>query len=169
MFFSSETEILSASLHSLSEKLQPYLSDMNFRAGFSEPFSDLFKSRTYYLQAVCALDTGMKYSHGGYIFHFSDYALYYMLEHCCGDFEPAQLIPEGLNELSKHGRGTSYLEILKCYLDNECNASRTAAAMYLHRSSLMPKLEKIKSYVDLSTPEKRLYMRLCLYLDTDIP
>lgn len=57
-----------------------------------------------------------------------------------------------------------YWQTLKRYLDNECNASRTASEMYLHRSTLLPRLEKIKSFVALDTPQQRLYLRMCIYL-----
>lgn len=56
------------------------------------------------------------------------------------------------------------MKTLKRYLDNEMNASRTAQDMFLHRSSLMPRLEKIRSLVEMDTPEQRLYIRMCLYL-----
>lgn len=148
----------------LYDNLTPFLQDMNFRAGISEPFSNLFDARTYYAQARSALEIGTEQSSETLIYPFSDYAFLYMLKNCCGEFEPEQMIPESLLTLIHHKGNTDYADTLKHYLDNEMNASRTAQDMFLHRSSLMPRLEKIKSMVDLSTPQQRLYIRMCLYL-----
>ena len=57
-----------------------------------------------------------------------------------------------------------YWETIRQYLDNECNASRTAQDLFLHRSSLLTRLDRIRSLVDMDTPEQRLYLRMCIYL-----
>lgn len=41
---------------------------------------------------------------------------------------------------------------------------KTAQDLFLHRSSLLPRLKKIKSLVNLDTPEQRLYLRMCITL-----
>ena len=148
----------------LDEKLLPYLKDMNFQAGVSERFSDIYKAKDFYAQACKVLEAETGGPLDKYINYFSDHALKYMLEHCCGEFEAEEMMPQGLTELIRHDKGSRYVDTLKCYLDNECNASRTAKQMFLHRSTLMPRLEKIRSYVRLDTPKERLYLRICLYL-----
>ena len=151
----------------LDEKLLPYLKDMNFQAGVSERFSDIYKAKAFYAQAQEVLEAETGGPLDKHINYFSDHALKYMLEHCCGEFEPDDMMPQGLTELIRHDKGSRYVDTLKCYLDNECNASRTAKQMFLHRSTLMPRLEKIRSYVSLDTPAQRLYLRLCLYLRSE--
>lgn len=144
--------------------LTPYLQDMNFRAGMSMPFDDLFRSQSYYLQAKTALRLGLEAHPEQFFFSFQDYALTYMLQHSSGEFEPEVIFPPGLLQLYEYKGGADYWETLKRYLDNECNASRTASEMFLHRSTLLPRLEKIKTFVNLDTAEQRLYLRLCIYL-----
>ena len=51
---------------------------------------------------------------------------------------------------------------LKTYLDNECNASQTANRIFVHRSTLSHRLEKIRQWVHLDTPDQRLYIRMCI-------
>lgn len=148
----------------LERILSPYLHDMNFRAGISMPFDDLFKSKSYYLQAKTALRLGLAADPEQLSFSFEDYALDYMLGHSSGEFEPAVIFPPGLIQLLEYKGGADYWDTLKRYLDNECNASRTANEMFLHRSTLLPRLEKIKTFVDLDTAKQRLYLRICMYI-----
>lgn len=144
--------------------LLPYLRDMNFRAGISAPFQDIFKARDYYLQANAILDVGYELSREQYIYRFEDYILPYMLRHCPGTFETDKILLPGLEQLRTLEGGVDYWDTLRRYLDNECNASKTAQDLFLHRSSLLLRLEKIKSLVHLDTPEQRLYLRMCISL-----
>lgn len=144
--------------------LLPYLTDMNFRAGVSESFDNVFDAYDYYRQAVALLDTGARLSPVQHIYRFNDYALPYMLMNSIGDFTPEVMFSSGLRELLKGETGVDYWETLRRYLDNECNATRTTQDLFLHRSSLLPRLKKIQSIVDMDTPEQRLYLRICLYL-----
>jgi len=147
-----------------SQTLLPFLRDMNFRAGISIPFDEIFKAKSYFLQARTALQFGIETHPEQFYFTFQDYAPTYMLQHSSGEFEPEVIFPPGLVQLINRKGGTDYFDTLKHYLDNECNASRTAAEMFLHRSTLIPRLDKIKTYVDLDTAQQRLYLRMCIYI-----
>lgn len=149
----------------IHEALLPYLKDMNFLAGISTPYNNFFKSRSYYDQATCALETGYSQTQKALIYKFEDYALEYMLMHCCGQLEMELIIPAGLMRLREYKKGNvDYWDTLKRYLDNESNASKTADEMFVHRGTLLPRLEKIKTFVDIDTPSKRLYLRMCMYM-----
>ena len=148
----------------LTNRLVPLLQKLNFFAGVSDSFTDIRGACSGYRQACCALETGVQQSPSDSLFYYTDYVLTYMLGHCSGGLNAQEIMPSGLLQLKDSERGSMDLETLRCYLDNECNASRTAEAMYLHRSSLAPRLERIRSYVDLDTPEQRLYLRICLHM-----
>lgn len=152
------------SIPHLLELLTPFLQDMNFRAGVSEPFTNIFDTRSFYAQACRALETGLEQNTDSFVYRFRDYALAYMLKHCCGEFEPEKIMPASLLKLIQQKGSVDYEDTLKRYLDNGMNASRTAQEMFLHRSSLMPRIEKIRSMVSLDTPKDRLYILMCLYL-----
>jgi len=145
--------------------LEPYLKDMNFLSGVSAPFYDVFKARSHFLQAECALETGFKQAQDKMIYKFEDYVLTYMIMHCAGQFEPEMVLPPGLQRLRNYNSvSADYWDTLRRYLDNESNASQTAKELFLHRSSLLPRLEKIKTFVDMDTPEQRLYLRMCIHI-----
>lgn len=79
------------------------------------------------------------------------------------DAEDLLLLP-GLKQLRRRDGGIDCWDTLRRYLDNECNASKTAQELHLHRSSLLPRLEKIRSMADMDTPQQRLYLRMCIAL-----
>jgi sugar diacid utilization regulator len=77
------------------------------------------------------------------------------------------MIPEGLQKLRcEDGKGgeSDGWRTLKVYLDNEMNGMQTARDLYIHRTTLQNRLRRIEQLVDLGTPQKRLYIRYCMYL-----
>ncbi len=148
----------------LERILTPYLRDMNFRAAVSAPFQDIFKARDHYLQACALLDSGSRHAPQRQLYFMEEFILPYMLEHCAGGFDAENVLLPGLRQLRRRDGGIDYWDTLRRYLDNECNASRTAQELHLHRSSLLPRLEKLRSMVDMDTPEQRLYLRMCIAL-----
>ena len=58
----------------------------------------------------------------------------------------------------------SYIENLKIYLDNNMSASKTAAALYLNRSTLLERIERIKRELnsDLQDADERLLYQILL-------
>lgn len=145
-----------------------FLEDMDFRAGVSDQFEDIQNARQYYLQAECAIETGWEIHPDKQYYLFEDYAVSYMLKHCVGKMEVEFLCPRGLVKLRERGKSNSgdYWETLRIYLENEMNASLTAKQLFLHRSTLVQKLTRIYSIldVDISDPVKRLYVQLCMSL-----
>ena len=63
-------------------------------------------------------------------------------------------------------RGTQYFETLRAYLLNERDIPKTAETLIIHRTTLLYRLKKIKSLlnVDLEDPWKRLYLTLSLWI-----
>lgn len=153
-----------ASGDTIEECLTPYLQDRNFRAGISYPFTNIYDARYYYLQAKAMLETGCSMLPGQLIYSCDNCLLTYMVQHCAGEFLPDLMFSPGLKALQNADNGVDLWDTLRRYLDNECNTSHTAQELYLHRTSLQSRLEKIKSFVSLDTPEERLYLRICMKL-----
>ena len=66
---------------------------------------------------------------------------------------------------SENGSSQLY-QTLRCYLENHQNASRTAAQLFIHRSTLLYRLERISRFLksDLSDPDELLYLLLSFRL-----
>ena len=63
-----------------------------------------------------------------------------------------------------HKRGSDLVRTLYVYFDTGTNASETADRLFLHRNSLLYRLERIQSLtgLDLKEPEARLALQLGL-------
>ena len=91
-----------------------------------------------------------------------------MLDSCVGEQPLEGLLSRGLDALMDHDRqkGSEYIRTLDLYLQNETSISKTAEALFVHRSSLLKRLDKIYRILGntLDTPDERLYLRLCMEL-----
>ncbi len=66
-----------------------------------------------------------------------------MLHNCSGEFKTDMILSDGLKTLRSLDSNVDYWNTLRVYLDNECNASKTANELFIHRSTLLTRLEKI--------------------------
>lgn len=71
-------------------------------------------------------------------------------------------------QLIQYDRANSsnYLQTLRVYLSNNCNMTQTARQLFLHRHTLINRLEKIEEISDLHLDDyySRLYMSIALLL-----
>lgn len=89
-----------------------------------------------------------------------------MLNECTGGLSEQSLYTDSLLSVIQYDKqkNTDYLHTLEVYLKNEMSISKTAADLYLHRNSLLKRLDKLKQLLnsDLEDPEEKLYYRICL-------
>jgi hypothetical protein len=148
--------------------LNDFLTRAGFQAGIYNVFTDIINARFYFRQACCAIEAG-RAIHPSYRYYlFSNYALSCILLNATGDMPPRFVCPSGLLHLRDQSKppNVDYWGTLKVYLDNEMNATRTAKALYLHRSTLCKRLSRIDDILglDIHVPLQRLYVQVCLYL-----
>ena len=150
------------------DKIVPVLNKLGFYVGVSDRFQQLSDIRIAYKKACCAIETGAAHNSNEKVYHFSDYVLSYMLLHAKGEFLLQDILPPGLSALLEHDKtsNVSYLETLRCYLANRLNTAKTARDLYLHRSSVLQRLERIFEILGtrLKTADEQLYYSICLYL-----
>ena len=145
-----------------------FLEKFHYCCGVSYPFADISAARYYYQQAVCAVETGCDGRMEGSMFFFQDCALAYMLKNSVGDFLPEFILPPELLQLKNwelgSAGGVDYYRTLRVFLDNEMSVTKTAQELYIHRTTLLARLEKIRKQIPLDTSEQRLYIRNCIYM-----
>lgn len=150
------------------EKLERFLLETGFQAGISYVFSQLRYAATYYHQACSAYEIGVEQDPGRTCYLFREFALPYMLYHSVGDFSAYSLCPRELLALREKSKtsGVDYWGTLERYLDNNLNIAQTARDLYLHRSSLLGRLERIQQILgrDLSDTKLQLEYRLIMHL-----
>lgn len=136
-------------------------------AGASIVFNNLTSAGIYYQQAVAAQKTALLRGKKDTILYFQDHAFDYILDSSLGTFTPKYLLPKELLALRKKEKVPGEVDswdMLKCYLDNEMSMSVTARKLYVHRTTLQHRIDKICEVLDLSVPENRLYIHYCMYL-----
>lgn len=145
-------------------ELFPQLRDSLLKAGISTVFQDFKNFYYYYLQAVNALTIGKKKDESFWYYRFEDYRLDYLIKNSRGNLIPETVCPYGLQRLISYDKvkHTSYSAILKTYLENNMNIAETSRKLYLHRNSLLHKLDKINNILqmDLNSPDVRLSLIL---------
>lgn len=147
--------------------LELLLSEIECQAGLSVLFTDLLQVRLYFRQACCAFETGVAIEPDNLIYPFSKFTLPYMLSNCVGEFSAELLCPPELLQLRSDGESSvDYWSTLRIYLDNEMNAAKTARDLFIHRSTLLQRLNHINECIDTDweDPDQRLYLRLCMRL-----
>lgn len=144
------------------------LNDLHIHAGISGICNDVFMIRNYYASAEAALYLGLNACDPETIYEFSRYSREYALYHCPGDLKPSMLYPEGLVRLIQHDENSSvsYVETLKVYLEEGCNAAKASRRLFIERNSFLGRLEYVLKLLDMdiSNPEIRQYLILCIYL-----
>lgn len=164
VLFLSQNKLPSMSGNSL-EKLEGALAEMNLRGGVSMMFYDLRDVRTHFQQATIALELGDRLEPARMTHYFENHALYYALKNSIGELRPENMLTEELRAIKERVDGVDYWTTLRVYLDNEMNVTQTARDLFIHRTTLQARLQRIQSTIDLSKPEQRLYIRYCLYMD----
>lgn len=146
------------------ESFSDMVSRMGYCAGLSNPFSALSGIRDYLRQANYAL--GQAHDEPKSLFLFCDCVLSCMLDSCLMEFPIESILSQGMRSLLEHDqvKSSEYVRTLDLYLQNEMSVSRTADALYIPRSSLLKRLDKIYQILGstLDSPDKRLYLRLCM-------
>lgn len=146
--------------------MEKELTEIGLPAGISMSFDNILRAHGFFRQAVIALETACSLDSDNGICYFKDYALSYVLKNSIGELKPELLIPEGLRGLRREDHtGADYWNTLRVYLENEMNVSQTARDLFIHRTTLQMRLNRIRESVDLDTAESRMYIRYCIYLD----
>ena len=153
-------------LQVLQERFALFNAGKDLRVGISDPFRDIYRAQLYYLQACAALDNGRLFNPGKRCCLFQDYALTELIVNALGKLPAEMYYSQGLRRLAEHDSSApvSYIETLRAYLDRNMSITRTAAALYLNRSTLLERIGRIKRELgsDLQDPEERLRLQILL-------
>ncbi|MBP2662064.1 MAG: putative transcriptional regulator, PucR family [Firmicutes bacterium] len=142
--------------------------DLYFRIGFSNPFHNFEELKAYYTQAEIALRVGLEYYPLLWYHRFSDRALLYMLSRLKGELDEKYICSQELLTLEQYDKEnqTDYLHTLRTYLDNGMNTVQTANALFIHRATMIYRLDRIKilTKINFKDPERMLGISISLRL-----
>ena len=136
--------------------------------GASYPFREFTHLREYYRQAEKAIEMGRKKQADSHYLPFSDYVLDYIIGHFTEEFSVTSICSQAVLLLDQIDRekNTDYIRTLQCYFRNGCQQTSTAQELYIHRSTLTYRLEKIQELTgaDLEDNDTRLYLQISIRL-----
>ena len=143
-----------------------FTESMGVRIGASDAFRDVYSARLYYHQASAALENGMLVDPTKKYYHFQDYALTELIINSLGKMPTELFFTDGMRRLAEHDAEApvSYMDTLREYLDQNMSMTRTSAALYVHRSTLLERIGRIERELDtdLKDPDERLRIQILL-------
>ena len=152
-----------AGFDTLTVKLAHFFSDHKFRCGVSNHFRSLGELRGYYGQAAAALEASPE---NGLSF-YRDIMLERMLSHIPAEQVPFLISPD-IFRLQEAAADFSFslIDTLRVYLECNCNLIRTAERLFLHKNTLLYRLNHIRSIIrcDLNDADDRLLLMLSFKL-----
>ena len=148
----------------LEEAMAPILSTCGCAAGRSSRFYDVGDA------AACARAADVAAEKAGssrLVVGFDEVKLDYALS-VVGEGAAADVRHDAVRRLSDYDveHDAQLVETLRCYLRNACAVTATANELFVHRSTLLYRLERIEEIgrVDLADPDARFHLDLSLRL-----
>lgn len=149
-------------------RLTYFIRDSFLKAGYSRTMKGHMNLRRQYVQASTALDVGSRKKPYLWIHHFNNVALTYILEQSSRKLPGHMLCHERLLDLQQTDKeqNSEYMLTLRTFLEENLNATQASARLFIHRSTFLYRLDKIKSILDsgLDDPEEIFYLNLSFRL-----
>lgn len=148
---------------SLTVKLAHFFATHHLRCGVSNHFRSMNALRGYCDQAIAALESDT----GEGLHFYRDIMLDHMLSHIPLDQAPYLISPDIARlEAANSQYSFSLVETLKAYLECNCNLIRTSERLFLHKNTLLYRLNHIRTIIrcDLNDADERLLLMLSFKL-----
>lgn len=163
-----DLELCRLSVGEIEQKLAGFIRDNFLNAGYSRKMLGHFNFQRQYVQASIALKVGSRRNPHRWIHHFNDIALPYLLEQTTKKLPAYMVCHEKLLALKYKSEKTNsqLYGTLRCYLENHQNITKTARELYIHRSTLLYRLDRIHEILksDYTDPDEVLYLLLSFRL-----
>lgn len=131
--------------------------------GVSNKFNGFFLLFDYYTQAISTINYGIKTKHDTTFFFFYDHAVNLIIGHNDLPANISMCHPDSI-ELMRYDNenNTDFLLTLISYIRNNCNLQKTASSLFIHRNTLIYRMQKIKSllHYDLDNPYTKEYLMI---------
>lgn len=146
--------------------LESFLADMNLQAGLSACFTNLLEAPRHLESARRATVLGTHAAPGRHLHRFSDHAVSWLLAEQDTSLLLNALADGAIPKLLAHDREQEppLVPTLQAWLDSDLSSSGAAAALGIHKNTLLYRLEKIRSITGLSLSGGEEHLQLLLAL-----
>ena len=138
------------------------------KAGMSRTFSSFDGIDAARVQAAAALEQGLSSDPSHWVYRFDDYALSWMLNHGVRGTPVDYILHPAATVLARHDNrnGTELLHTLSMLMRCRFNATRTSAELFVARSTLLNRIDRIVELtgLDFEDVDDLTYLALSLFL-----
>jgi purine catabolism regulator len=142
------------------------IKDTAFRIGIGSQYNTITTLHKSFTEANEAIRLMEQFENNTGVSHFEDYSVYHLLSSNIKSQELEAFFTKSLGKIYEHDKrhDTAYLTTLESYFQNNLNLSETAKALFIHRNTLIYRIEKIKEILssDLKNSEELLQIQLAL-------
>lgn len=144
--------------------LKKYLENNHIAAGMSNCFTDIREIKNYYHQSLKAAEAGRRHNEAYGVYNYEDIAIYHMLELCSSKedlwnfCDPAIITLINFDKVNK----TELSKTLYHYLECSQSSILSAQKLYIHKNTLLYRVNKIKSLINNPLTDGEYIMRLML-------
>ncbi|MDR1574071.1 MAG: helix-turn-helix domain-containing protein [Clostridiales Family XIII bacterium] len=154
------TELRNADVPRIAGFLRKY----SIRCGVSRCFEGFSALRAHYFQALEALRLGLRQNDDAFVYFYDDLAIYHIARLCTENADLRALLHPGLLRLLQYdaAHGAVFTKTLRAYLECARNITDTAAALHMHRNSVIYRLHRIEEMlgIRLSDSDALLHIEL---------
>lgn len=141
------------SIKPLTEKelgcLEHILSPYDYSIGISSIFFQITQIKTARIQCEAALKLS-SITGGGRVFEYEKCTVYHMIDLAAKEYTVSAFLSHRYLKLREHDSAnqTDYCTLLKVYLKNERNTTYTARDLFLHRNTVIYRVQKIQELLN---------------------
>lgn len=151
-------------VETLLKELQSSIDLQSYCCGISLPFRMVKDVIIAYRQATFA----SRFGESGGVTRCEEIAFPYLLKVLREQSTIMELLHPGIDILKSYdeANSTSLYPTLRCFLKNQCSRNQTARELFIHRNTLMYRLERIQKLtaIDFENEEERAYLYLTIRL-----
>ncbi len=149
-------------------RLDAFAAKNALRVGVSYSFNRIENFPAHYGQAVAALDISRRLGSSSSAARYEDFQIYDLLN-SCGDAELGKYCHPALELLRQydHRQSSELYNTLRAYADSGGSVKLTADALFIHRNSLMYRLDRIREITGLNINDAHTLYVLKLSFDID--
>jgi len=140
-----------------------FLMKSNLYAGISDTFDDFLSLSIYYKQARAAIALRQREPDKRLV-NFTDIAWEHFIARSKDNLETSNYIHPAIKQLEAIDaqEKTAYTVTLRKYIENDRTVGKTAECLFLHRNTLMNRLEKIKQLTGVDLEDYGVFKRMML-------
>lgn len=136
-------------------EIKSLIDNHDLKAGVSFSFSSLKRLNKYYEQGKISQHIGSRLNKKSSMYYFDDYYHLFIMNKLDDDISLIAYCHKGILKLVKSDKknSTSYASTLYEYINNSYNLTNTAKKLYIHKNTMLHRLDRIKEISGIKSLE----------------